>query len=120
MRLEIRLVEIESFHLVEPGEVAIEHDVLAADQVNAPFDAFHCTGGKPAEVLVGLSFLGMASYLPPPSIFRSFSTLNMPGTSVIMNSTGRMNSTIGNSILMPALPTAASARRRRRVRSASA
>ena len=41
MRLEIRLVEIESFHLVEPGEVAIEHDLLAADEINAPFDAFH-------------------------------------------------------------------------------
>src|ERR1035437_4776174 len=47
-------------------------------------------------------------YLPPPSIFRSRSTLSIPGTSVITNSTGRINITIGNSILIPALPTAAS------------
>ena len=58
------------------------------------------------------------TYLGAPNIFRSFATLNMPGTSVITNNTGRMKITIGNSILIPALPTAASARRRRRVRRA--
>src|ERR1035437_3109234 len=60
------------------------------------------------------------TYLPPPSIFRSRSTLSIPGTRVITNSTGRINITIGNSILIPALPTAASALKRRRVRNASA
>jgi len=44
----------------------------------------------------------------------------MPGTSVITNSTGRISATMGNSILIPALATAASARKRRRVSSASA
>lgn len=59
-------------------------------------------------------------YRPPPSIFRSCSTLSIPGTSVITNNTGRMKMTIGKSILMPAFPTAASARSLRRVRKASA
>ena len=120
MRLEIRLVEVESFHLVEPGEAAIEHDLLGTDEVDAPFDDFHWD----RQQVGGECRLGLVSwaprYLPPPSSFRSFITLNMPGTSVMMNSTGRMKITMGNSILMPALPTAASARRRRRVRSASA
>jgi hypothetical protein len=35
------LVEIEGFHLAEPGEAAIEHDLLAADEVDGPFDDFH-------------------------------------------------------------------------------
>ena len=45
---------------------------------------------------------------------------SMPGTSVITNRTGRMKITMGKSILMPALPTSASTRWRRRVRRASA
>src|ERR1051326_7031208 len=59
------------------------------------------------------------SYLPLPSNFKFASTLSIPGTNVMTNSTGRIKTTIGKSILMPALPTAASARKRRRVRSAS-
>jgi hypothetical protein len=38
------LVDIEGFHLAEPGEAAIEHDLLAADEVDAPFDDFHRNG----------------------------------------------------------------------------
>jgi hypothetical protein len=38
------LVEIEGFHLIEPGEIAIEHFLLAADEVDAPFDDLHRNG----------------------------------------------------------------------------
>ena len=56
----------------------------------------------------------------PKPCFKSCSTLRTPGTNVITNSAGKMNSTIGNNILIPAFATAASERKRRRWRSESA
>ena len=45
MRLRLTaLLRLKVFHLVEPGEAAIEHDLLAADEVDAPFDDFHRNG----------------------------------------------------------------------------
>jgi hypothetical protein len=34
-------VEVSSGHLVQFGKIAVEHDSLAADRVNAALDQFH-------------------------------------------------------------------------------
>src|SRR5262249_27244497 len=61
--------------------------------------------------------VGGSNYLAP-NMFKSRKAMSNPGTSVMTNSTGKMKITMGNSILMPAFPTAASTRKRRRVRKA--
>jgi len=75
------------------------------------------TGGLQPATLNAANEVAVQAFLDRQLNFIGIATVI---EAVITKSTGRINSTIGNSILTPALATIASARRRRRMRRASA